>query len=317
MTIAFISYSWDSDDHKLWVRNLATRLHGEDVTVKLDQWHLVPGDQLPQFMESAVRESDHVLVICTRRYKERADNRTGGVGYEGDIMSAEVMNTRNQRKFIPILRDGPWNEAAPSWLAGKYYVDLSANPYFETNFHDLTSTLLGIRPVAPPVVARGIAARTPSKAPATPHAPVVARAFEPLRITGVVLDEIGLPRNDGTRGSALYVVPFRLSRQPPRDWSQLFIAAWNSPSQFTSMHRPGIASVRGDTIVLNGTTVEEVDRYHRPTLLLAVGEANTKFSALESQRAQAAEAERLRVEEHRRNASEAARKLRFDDEADR
>lgn len=83
------------------------------------------------------------------------------------------------------------------------------------------------------------------------------------------------------------------------------------------MHRPGIASIRGDTIVLNGTTMEEVERYHRPTLLLAVGEANTKFSTLESQRAQSDEAERLRVEEHRRNASEAARKLRFDDEADR
>ena len=83
------------------------------------------------------------------------------------------------------------------------------------------------------------------------------------------------------------------------------------------MHRPGIASVRGDTIVLDGTTVEEVGRYHRPTLVLAVSEANTKFSALESQRMQAAETERLRVEEHRRNVSEAAKKLRFDDDADR
>lgn len=56
MTTAFISYSWDNDDHKMWVRDLATRLHGEGITVKLDQWHLVPGDQLPQFMETAVRK---------------------------------------------------------------------------------------------------------------------------------------------------------------------------------------------------------------------------------------------------------------------
>ena len=317
MTIAFISYSWDSDDHKLWVRDVATRLHGEGVIVKFDHWHLVPGDQLPQFMETAVRESDYVLVVCTRRYKERSDNRTGGVGYEGDIMSAEVMNNRNQRKFIPILRDAPWGEAAPSWLAGKYYVDLSASPYSETNFRDLTSTLLGIRPTTPPVAQRGRAVSAPSTTAAAPPAPTEVRVFEPIRITGVVLDEIGIPRNDGTRGSALYVVPFRLSRQPPRDWSQLFIAAWNSPSQFTSMHRPGIASIRADTIVLDGTTVEEVERYHRPTLLLAVNEANAKLASLESQRAQAAEAETLRVQEHRKTASEAAKKLRFDDAADR
>ena len=317
MSNAFISYSWDSDDHRLWVRDLATRLHSEGVTVKLDHWHLVPGDQLPQFMETAVRESDHVLVVCTRRYKERSDNRTGGVGYEGDVMSAEVMNNRNHRKFIPILRDAPWGEAAPAWLAGKYYVDLSANPYSETNFRDLTSTLLGIRPIIPPVAQRGRAVRGPSTTAAALLAPTEVRVFEPIRITGVVLDEIGIPRNDGTRGSALYVVPFRLSRQPPRDWSQLFIAAWNNPSQFTSMHRPGIASIRADTIVLDGTTVEEVERYHRPTLLLAVNEANAKLAALESQRAQAVEAERLRVQEHRKNASEAAKKLRFDDAADR
>ena len=317
MSTAFISYSWDSDDHKQWVHDLATRLHGEGITIKLDQWHLVPGDQLPQFMETAVRESDHVLVACTRRYKERSDNRTGGVGYEGDIMSAEVMNTGNQRKFIPILRSGAWNEAAPSWLAGKYYVDLSANPYSETNFNDLTSTLLGTRPKAPPVATKTASAHSPAKSAAVTPTPVGALAFEPLRITGVVLDDIGTPRNDGTRGSALYVVPFRLSRRPPSDWSQLFINAWNHPSQFTSMHRPGIASIRADTIILDGTTVEEVERYHRPTLRLAVNEANTKFSALESQRAQAAEAERLRVEEHRRVVSEATKKLRFDDEADR
>lgn len=317
MGTAFISYSWDSDSHKLWVHCLASRLHGEGIAVKLDQWHLVPGDQLPQFMETAVRESDYVLVVCTRRYKERSDNRTGGVGYEGDVMSAEVMNTRNQRKFIPILRSDVWNEAAPSWLAGKYYVDLSANPYSETNFNDLTSTLLGTRPKAPPVTTRTSSAPSPAASAAVVPSPLATVAFEPVRITGIVLDEIGTPRNDGTRGSALYVVPFRLSRRPPSDWSQLFINAWNQPSQFTSMHRPGIASIRGDTIILDGTTVEEVERYHRPTLRLAVSEANTRFNALDSQRAQAAAAERLRVEEHRRIVNEAAKKLRFDGEADR
>ena len=61
MTSAFISYSWDSEAHKLWVRELATRLRTSGVDITLDQWHLAPGDQLPQFMESAVRDSDFVL----------------------------------------------------------------------------------------------------------------------------------------------------------------------------------------------------------------------------------------------------------------
>ncbi len=188
MTTAFISYSWDSDAHKLWVRELATRLRASGVDITLDQWHLVPGDQLPQFMESAVRDSDFVLAVCTPRYKTRSDNRAGGVGYEGDIMTAEVMTTRNQRKFIPILRAGTWAEAAASWLAGKYYVDLSANPYSEPQFNDLLTTLHGSRPKAPPLGAPPIRPAAPS-APAGP----TATAFEPLRITGVVVDEVGAP----------------------------------------------------------------------------------------------------------------------------
>lgn len=224
MTSAFISYSWDSDAHKIWVRDLAARLRTSGVDITFDQWHLVPGDQLPQFMESAVRDSDFVLAICTPRYKTRSDNRAGGVGYEGDIMTAEVMTSRNQRKFIPILRAGNWPEAAASWLAGKYHVGLSANPYSESQFEDLLTTLHGTRAKAPPL-------GTPPIRTAAPPAPTspTATGFEPLHITEVIVDEVGTPRSDGTRGSALYVVPFQLSRRPPTGWAKLFVACWDQP----------------------------------------------------------------------------------------
>lgn len=308
MTTAFISYSWDSDAHKLWIRELATRLRASGVDITLDQWHLVPGDQLPQFMESAVRYSDFVLVVCTPRYKTRSDNRAGGVGYEGDIMTAEVMTTRNQRKFIPILRAGTWTEAAASWLAGKYYVDLSATPYSESQFDDLLTTLHGTRAKAPPLGAPPIRTSAPS-APAAP----MATAFESLRITGVVVDEVGAPRSDGTPGSALYVVPFQLSRPPPAGWAEIFVACWNRPPRWTTMHRPGIASVRGDRIVLDGTTVPEVERYHRETLVLALNEANKQFAELDAKRRRAEEAERRRLEAHKKSVNDAAKRLKFDE----
>lgn len=110
----------------------------------LDQWSVGPGDQLPQFMES-LREHDFVLIICTPRYKQKSDGRIGGVGYEGHIMTAELMTVHNNRKFIPILRHSSWQEAAPSWLSGKYYVDLSVPERFERNYEDLLSTLHGAR----------------------------------------------------------------------------------------------------------------------------------------------------------------------------
>jgi hypothetical protein len=147
----FISYSWDNKSHKAWVHDLASRLREAGIDVQLDQWHAVPGDQLPYFMESAVRENDYVLIICTPTYKERADGRVGGVGYEGDIIAGEGLVHRRDRKVIPVLRRGEWQGAAPSFCLGKYYIDLSSDPYSEEKYQDLLSTLLGKREQAPPL----------------------------------------------------------------------------------------------------------------------------------------------------------------------
>lgn len=148
---AFISYSWDSEEHKEWVKRLGARLRGDGIDLTLDEWKVAPGDQLPQFMETAIRESDFVLIVCTPQYRDKADRRVGGVGYEGHIITAEVMTDRNDRKFVPLLRSGDWSEAAPSSLRGKLYIDLRGNPYPEANYRQLLSALRGILAQAPPI----------------------------------------------------------------------------------------------------------------------------------------------------------------------
>ena len=147
----FISYSWDSDAHKNWVSTLVTRLRSNGVNVILDQWHVRLGDQLPQFMETAVRDSNFVLIICTPRYKERSDRRLGGVGYEGHIITAEVFRSQTERKFIPALRSGDWDHAAPSWLAGKNFADLRGEPYRELQYGTVMATIHHMLPEAPPI----------------------------------------------------------------------------------------------------------------------------------------------------------------------
>lgn len=313
MPSAFVSYSWDSEPHKTWTRDISARLRGDGVEVKLDQWEVVPGDQLPEFMERAVRDSEYVLIICTPKYKDRSDNRVGGVGYEGDIMSAEVYSARNQRKFIPILREPPWQLSAPTWLSGKYYIDLSGSPYSESQYEDLLTTLLGTRPKPPPVrlpVRTANAVATPSAHSASPR----NSEFQPIRITGVIVDQITTPRGDGTPGSALYRVPFRLSSTPPRQWATFFIEVWNHPPRYTTMHRPGIASLVSDTVILDGTTVEEVQKYHQETLVLAADEANKKYvQSLEARRL-AEERQANRIQDHRRDIEEKAKGITFDDD---
>lgn len=102
----FISYSWDDDEHKTWVRELAERLVSNGVQVNLDQWDLVPGDSLTEFMEAQITACDFVLVICTPEYAKKSTARAGGVGYEQQIISGNLAAGVNRRKFIPIVRRG-------------------------------------------------------------------------------------------------------------------------------------------------------------------------------------------------------------------
>lgn len=308
---AFLSYAWESEAHREWVRAFATRLRSDGVDITLDQWEVQPGDQLPAFMEHAVRENDYVIILCTPAYAERSNQRRGGVGYEGDIMTAETMTSQNQRKFIPVYRAGnSWEEASPTWLRGEYYIDLRGAPYSDERYQDLLTTLHGLRPTAPPI---GQRSATLARATGTgPAAPQEEPPTEPIRIIGVVVDEVTTPRNDGTRGNALYRIPFQLSRRPTHEWAERFIPHWNHPPQWTTMHRPGIASVGSDRIYLDGTTMEEVERYHRHTLKLAIQETNREIAEHEAQQRVAAARAREQREEHERAVRNAAQRLKFD-----
>jgi hypothetical protein len=70
--------------------------------------------------------------------------------------------------------------------------------------------------------------------------------------------------------------------------------------------------VSGDKVWLRGTTLEEVEKYHRDTLLLALEAANTGYANRLALWRQREEAERERHEAHRKSVDEAARRITFD-----
>jgi hypothetical protein len=191
------------------------------------------------------------------------------------------------------------------------YVDLRGEPYSEENYQELLASLLGTRPKAPPV--KSTVVTKVSTATQIPTSEVeTEKRFEPIRILGIVDAEVGHPRNDGSRGSALYEVPFQFSRVPPYDWADLFVQNWNQPRRFTSMHRPGIAEVVGDRVILNGTTLDEVESYHHDTLKLALEETNKTYIEYLARARQKLEQEKNRREEHERSVREKAKQIKFD-----
>jgi len=307
----FISYAWESDFLKQWVKKLATELRSNGIDVKLDQWEVIPGDQMPHFMEKSVKENDYVLIICTPKYKIKSEERIGGVGYEGDIMTAEVLQTSNHRKFIPIIQSGNKGISIPFWMSGKYFIDLSDQTHFDKNFEDLITTILNVREKAPEI------GQVPSKyKQRQTEIPVQGSTIandDKIKIKGILTDEVTQPRNDGTPGSGLYRIPFSLNKTPNRVWIDLFVNAFNRPREFSSMHRGDIASVYGNKIYLDGTTIEEVERYHKKTLKSAVETANEIFEQMQARKRQQEEQDRIKKEQHRKNIDDINKRMNFDD----
>ncbi len=147
----FISYSWDSEGHKKWVAQFATELRQSGVDAFIDDWYLRPGDPITEFMEKSISRSDFVLIVCTEKYKEKSDNRSGGVGYEESIISSDLFQNTNHRKYIPIIAKSSSGKNIPIALHSKVYIDLSSEEYYLQSFQKLLLALFGKMPELPPI----------------------------------------------------------------------------------------------------------------------------------------------------------------------
>lgn len=283
MKTVFISY-FRSEVNKEKLDRLIKLLEESDIRVIIDERNLEIGGDLPLFMEKNLVESDFIIVILTSGYKKRADDREGGVGYEAAIMAASLSKRETIKKFLPVTFETYRDEIVPVFLASKLASDLSDNLdsiTFKGAVKKLKRTILGISMTSQPTPKAG-----PSKVVrVADEADTTLISDNDNKNTQIMLisidsDEVTQPRNDGTPGSALYEVPFRLNHDPNRTWQQLFLANWRSPSQFTSMHRGNIAKISGDRIILDGTTIEEVRDYHLKTLKIVIQDTNKQYKRL-------------------------------------
>ncbi len=134
----FISYSWSSD---ALVLPLAERLVSHGVDVILDKWDLKEGQDKYAFMEQCVNDPDidKVLIVCDKKYQQKANAREGGVGDETAIISTEIYGKVRQEKFIPIIAEH--NEegepCVPIYIKSRIYIDLSDTAMYEEEYEKL------------------------------------------------------------------------------------------------------------------------------------------------------------------------------------
>lgn len=140
----FISYSHDSGGHREWVYQLACRLIESGVEVVLDQWDIQLGSNILKFMEKGLTNSDRVLVVCTDNYNKKSNEGLGGVGYEKNILTAELFTYQDTNKFIPCIRGVSTRSKTPVCLGGRAYIDFTEDANFDSNLRQLLHELFGI-----------------------------------------------------------------------------------------------------------------------------------------------------------------------------
>ena len=264
----FISYA--HEDSEL-AHALAKAMEADGARVWLDQGELLIGDSLIDRISEAIAEFDFVAALVSTASVESNWCRK-------EISLAMSKQVQRGARGVTVLPVRVGNVVMPPALADVLWVQLDVD--------DVQGCARWVARDAARHLTRGFSSKGPALDQAPPtaasrdwsRAPEPAGDDAPVRLVGVDTDGIGHPRGDGTAGSLLYRVPLLLNRVPPAVWSASFAEAWNHPPAWTSMHKPGIASVVGSRIVLDGTTIEELERCHLKTLKLVIARLNDSMT---------------------------------------
>lgn len=137
----FVSYSWTNPDHEAWVLQISSELRESGIDVILDKWDLKEGHDAYFFMEKMVTDPEikKVILVCDKAYVDKADGRSGGVGTETQIISAEIYKKTEQDKFVAIVtdRDEDGKAYLPAYYSSRIYIDLSDPSTRDENFDQL------------------------------------------------------------------------------------------------------------------------------------------------------------------------------------
>ena len=135
--------------------------------------------------------------------------------------------------------------------------------------------------------------------------------FEPIRMLRVLTSEVGFPGESQTDDRGVYTVVFQLSEEPSARWGDFFVQFWDRPevAYAHGKHRPGMASVIGNRLIIEETTIDEVEGFHLPVLKAAIRGANEAEAKARLEDERRAERRRLQEADHRRHVSEVAERL--------
>jgi hypothetical protein len=175
----YISYSWDSAEHKTQVLALSNRLRGDGIETHLDQYEVGPASGWKRWQEEQIERADFVALVCTPRYRQRLESGVGsGAHGDGQLMQRRLAGqppgaagARDDRSWLVPVGFGHYREnreSIPAFVGDVEYYNVAG----EDGYRRLVARLRGEPFVmAPPVAGSPPEPRAATTAPATPAPP--------------------------------------------------------------------------------------------------------------------------------------------------
>lgn len=153
----FVTYSWDSQEHEIWVMQLVNTLRKNDgIDATLDKYILQDGtNNLNRMMVDNIHNYDYIVVVLTENYKERANKEIGGVGFESTILMDIIKNPQERYKIIPLNRHNEnFNATIPNFLRGYNLIDVS-DMKLEEGYNELVRKIREVPKYVIPELGKG------------------------------------------------------------------------------------------------------------------------------------------------------------------
>lgn len=146
----FISYSWDSPEHKERILELANRLLREGIDCNIDEYEESPSEGWPRWVLNQLDWAEFVIVVCTEQYDRRFRGREEpgkgrGVTWEGAIINQVLYDEHvKSTKFIPVVFSDKDRDNIPSPLRG--FTSYNLDTEYEALYRRLTKQPLNPKP---------------------------------------------------------------------------------------------------------------------------------------------------------------------------
>lgn len=137
----FVTYAWENEEHNDKIISFTEFLlkKGYEASMDRKESQEQTATNFNQMMIEGLKNSDKVIVVLSKKYKEKADSFSGGVGFEFGIIIEQLKTSKNKFIFVSFGQDKN-EDIVPMAISGRDILNLKKDQD-QNNFNELFAKL--------------------------------------------------------------------------------------------------------------------------------------------------------------------------------